>query len=259
MAQGLGRDISAYPHVETDRPGAAAQRAVAQRAVALCRDGTCEALMKGALHTDQLLHPVLAHETGLRAGRRLSHVFAMNVSTYPKKLYVTDMAINIYPDLDTKVDILNNAVELVQAMGVETPKVAILSAVETVTPKIESTLHAAALCKMADRGQINGAILDGPLAFDNAISAEAAAIKHITSPVAGDADILLCPDLESANMLAKQLQYLANAKAAGLVLGARVPIILTSRADLPETRLASAALCALFAAARRDRLPAIRA
>jgi phosphate acetyltransferase len=203
------------------------------------------------LHTDELMAAVVAREGGLRGSRRLSHVFAMDVPTYPKPLFVTDAAINIAPDLATKADIVQNAVDMLRALGADVPKVAILSAVETVNPKIPGTLDAAVLCKMADRGQITGAVLDGPLAFDNAISRAAAAIKKIASPVAGEADILLVPDLESGNMLAKQLSYLAGADSAGIVLGARVPVILTSRADSVVSRLASVAIAQLLAAARR--------
>ena len=219
----------------------------AARAVALCKSGEAKALMKGSLHTDELMHEVAQRDTGLRTNRRISHVFVFDVPTYPRTLLVTDAAINIYPDLEAKVDIIQNAIELAHVLGIECPKVAILSAVETVYPKITSTLDAAALCKMADRGQIVGGVLDGPLAFDNAISPEAVAIKKINSPVAGQADILLVPDLEAGNILAKQLSYLAEADAAGIVLGARVPIILTSRADSVESRLASAAVAALLA------------
>ncbi len=225
----------------------------AEKSVALCRSGEAEALMKGSLHTDEMMHAVAQRETGLRTARRISHVFLMDVPTYPKTLLITDAAINIYPTLADKVDILQNAIELAQCLGVPEPKVAILSAVETVYPKINSTIEAAALCKMADRGQITGAILDGPLAFDNAISAEAAKIKKIESRVSGDADILLVPDLEAGNMLAKQLSYLADAEAAGIVLGARVPIVLTSRADSGKARLASCAVAVLFAHGRRLR------
>ena len=223
----------------------------AMRAVALCRSGEAQVLMKGSLHTDEMMHEVAARDTGLRTGKRISHVFIFDVPTYPRTLMVTDAAVNIYPSLEDKVDILQNAIDLALVLGIESPKVAILSAVETVNPKIVSTLEAAALCKMADRGQITGGILDGPLAFDNAVSMEAARIKKITSPVAGQADILLVPDLEAGNMLAKQLSYLAEADAAGIVLGARVPIILTSRADSVESRLASSAVAALMARARK--------
>jgi phosphate acetyltransferase len=223
----------------------------AEKAVALCRSGEAEALMKGSLHTDEMMHEVARRDTGLRTGRRISHVFVMDVPTYPKTLLITDAAINIYPTLEDKVDITQNAIDLAHCLGVVKPKVAILSAVETVYPKINSTIEAAALCKMADRGQITGGELDGPLAFDNAISAEAAKIKKIVSPVAGNADILLVPDLEAGNMLAKQLSYLAEADAAGIVLGARVPVVLTSRADSAKARLASCAVAVLFAHARR--------
>ncbi len=226
--------------------------AAAAKAVEIVRAGEAETLMKGSLHTDELMAEVVRKETGLRTERRISHVFIMDVPTYPKPLAVTDAAINIFPDLETKVDIVQNAIDMAHALGRERPKVAILSAVETVTPKIPSTIDAAALCKMAERGQITGALLDGPLAFDNAISKEAAAIKGIRSEVAGDPDILLVPDLEAGNMLAKQLSFLANADAAGIVLGARVPIILTSRADTVRARMASCAVAVLLAHARRQ-------
>ena len=202
--------------------------------------------MKGALHTDELLGAIMPADAGLRTERRMSHVFAFDVPYYAKPLFITDAAINIYPDLATKRDIVQNAIDLAHALNIALPKVAILSAVETVTPKITSTVEAAALCKMADRGQITGGVLDGPLAFDNAISREAADAKHIVSPVAGDADILVVPDLESGNMLAKQLVYLAGAESAGIVLGARVPIMLNSRSDPALSRLASCALALLF-------------
>jgi phosphotransacetylase len=230
--------------------------ASATRAVELVRKGEAELLMKGSLHTDELLSAVVARETGLRTGRRISHVFIMDVPTYHKVLVVTDAAINIAPTLEDKVDICQNAIDLAIALGVATPKVAILAAVETVNSKMSATIDAAALCKMADRGQIKGALLDGPLAFDNAISRDAAAIKGIKSPVAGDPDILLVPDLEAGNILAKQLTFLANADSAGLVLGARVPIILTSRADSVRSRIASCAVGMLAAHARRQTLPA---
>jgi phosphate acetyltransferase len=225
--------------------------AAAARAVELVRQGRAELLMKGSLHTDELLAAVVARETGLRTGRRISHVFIMDVPTYHKVLIVTDAAINIAPTLEDKVDILQNAVDLAVSLGLETPKVAILAAVETVTSKMQATLDAAALCKMAERGQITRAIVDGPLAFDNAISKEAARIKGIQSRVAGDPDILLVPDLEAGNMLAKMLTFLANADSAGLVLGAGVPIILTSRADSVRSRIASCAVAMLAAHARR--------
>lgn len=220
--------------------------AAAARAVELVREGKAEALMKGALHTDELMSAILKRDIGLRTERRLSHIFALDVPHYPKPLFITDAAINIYPDLLAKRDIVQNAIDLAQALGIVTPKVAILSAVETVHPKIPGTVDAAALCKMAGRGQITGGLLDGPLAFDNAISPEAARIKGISSPVAGAADILVAPDLETGNMLAKQLLYLAGAEAAGIVLGGRVPIMLTSRADGTLARLASAAVAQLF-------------
>jgi phosphotransacetylase len=243
-----GASLAGCAIVEAETPQQAAAAAVR-----LCRDGRAASLMKGSLHTDELMSAVVSREGGLRAGRRLSHVFALDVPSYPKALFVTDAAINIFPDLKTKADIVQNAAELLHALGNPTPKVAILSAVETVNPAIPSTLDAAALCKMADRGQITGAILDGPLAFDNAISRAAAAIKKIASPVAGDADILLAPDLEAGNMVAKQLGYLAGADSAGIVLGAHVPIILTSRADSVASRLASVALAQLLVAARQAR------
>ncbi|MGR0184207.1 bifunctional enoyl-CoA hydratase/phosphate acetyltransferase [Azospirillum aestuarii] len=246
VAEAHGLDISRYRIVDV-----AHSHASAETGVRLARSGECEAVMKGSLHTDELMAEVVRKETGLRTGRRLSHVFVMNVPTYPRTLLITDAAINIYPTLEDKVDIVQNAIDLAKVLGVETPRVAILSAVETVNPKIASTLEAAALCKMADRGQIKGGILDGPLAFDNAISLEAARTKGIVSEVAGQADILLVPDLEAGNMLAKQLSFLANSDAAGIVLGARVPIILTSRADNVRTRLASCAVAVLAAAARR--------
>jgi phosphotransacetylase len=230
--------------------------AAAARAVQLVREGEAEILMKGSLHTDELLGAVVARETGLRTGRRLSHVFIMDVPTYHKVLLVTDAAINIAPTLEDKVDICQNAIDLARSLGLVRPKVAILAAVETVTSKMPSTIDAAALCKMADRGQITGAVLDGPLAFDNAISAEAAAIKGISSEVAGDPDILLVPDLEAGNILAKQLTFLANADSAGLVVGARVPIVLTSRADSLRARIASCAVAVLAAHARRQALQA---
>ncbi|HTQ71753.1 MAG TPA: bifunctional enoyl-CoA hydratase/phosphate acetyltransferase [Acidocella sp.] len=221
----------------------------ARRAVALVRAGTARALMKGALHTDEFLHEVMHAETGLRTGNRLSHVYVMDVPSYPKPLLITDAAINICPTLEDKHSIVQNAINLAHSLGIHTPRVAILAAVETVNPAMQATLDAAALCKMAERGQITGAILDGPLAFDNAISPEAAAQKHITSPVAGQADILVVPDIESGNMLAKQLTFLANADAAGIVLGASVPIILTSRADHERTRLASCAIAVMMGGA----------
>jgi phosphotransacetylase len=231
--------------------------ASAAKAVELVRQGQAELLMKGSLHTDELLGAVVARETGLRTGRRISHVFIMDVPTYHKVLVVTDAAINIAPSLEDKVDICQNAIDLCVALGVTSPKVALLAAVETVTSKMPSTIDAAALCKMADRGQITGGVLDGPLAFDNAISKDAARTKGIRSEVAGDPDILLVPDLEAGNILAKQLTFLAKADSAGLVLGARVPIILTSRADSVRSRIASCGVAMLAAHARRQALQAV--
>jgi phosphotransacetylase len=247
IAKAKGIDLGGAQIVD-----AADSHAAAATAVQLVRQGKAELLMKGSLHTDELLGAVVARETGLRTGRRLSHVFLMDVPTYHKVLIVTDAAINIAPTLEDKVDICQNAIDLARTLGVERPKVAILAAVETVTSKMPATIDAAALCKMAERGQIRGGILDGPLAFDNAISREAAKIKGITSEVAGDPDILLAPDLEAGNMMAKQLSFLANADSAGLVLGARVPIILTSRADSLRSRVASCAVAVLAAHARRQ-------
>ena len=225
--------------------------AAAAKGVELIRQGDGELLMKGSLHTDELMHAVASPVTGLRTARRISHVFIMDVPTYPETLFITDAAINIFPDLDAKRDIIQNAIDLWTQVGLGTPRVAILSAVETVTSKIPSTIDAAALCKMADRGQITGGVLDGPLAFDNAIDPEAAKIKGINSDVAGRAQILVVPDLEAGNMLAKNLTFLVKAGAAGIVLGARVPIVLTSRADSVRTRMASCAVAVLYADARR--------
>jgi phosphotransacetylase len=225
--------------------------ASAAKAVELVRTGEAELLMKGSLHTDELMAAVVARDGGLRTARRISHVFVMDVPTYHKVLVVTDGAINIAPTLEDKVDICQNAIDLVVALGRKDPKVAILAAVETVNSRMPATLDAAALCKMADRGQIKGGRLDGPLAFDNAISRDAAKIKGIVSEVAGDPDILLAPDLEAGNMVAKQLSFLANADSAGLVLGARVPVILTSRADSLRSRIASCAVAVRAAHARR--------
>jgi phosphotransacetylase len=242
VAEKSGLDITPYEIIDVPHShGAAAE------AVNLVRTGRAELLMKGSLHTDELMGAVMKRDTGLRTGRRVSHAFIMDVPTYPKPLVITDAAINIQPTLEDKRDIVQNAIDLARALGIEEPKVAILSAIETVSPKIPSTIEAAALCKMAQRGQITGGILDGPLALDNAISPEAARIKGIDSPVAGHADILVVPDLEAGNMLAKNLSFLANADAAGLVLGARVPIVLTSRADSVMTRMASCAVAALYA------------
>ena len=244
-AAAAGIDIKGMQLVDVPHSHAAAHRSAEMAA-----NGDVEILMKGSLHTDELLHDVLA-QPSLCTGRRMSHVFRFDVPMYSKPLLVTDAAINIFPNLSQKADIIQNAIDFSHIMGIAQPKVAILSAVETINPAIPSTLDAAALCKMADRGQIKGGLLDGPLAFDNAISSEAARIKHITSAVAGDADILAVPDLESGNMLAKQLEYLAGATGAGLVLGARVPIALTSRADGPSARVASAALALIVAHALR--------
>jgi phosphate acetyltransferase len=223
----------------------------AAKAVDLVRKGMVEALMKGSLHTDELMAAVVARDTGIRTARRISHCFVMDVPGHKDPLIVTDAAVNIAPDLADKVDIVQNAIDLAHALQFEEVRVAILSAMETVNPKVPSTIEAAALCKMADRGQITGGILDGPLALDNAISEESATIKHIVSPVAGRANVLVVPDLEAGNMLAKSLSFLAGADAAGIVLGARVPIILTSRADSVVTRLASCAVASLLAEARR--------
>ena len=225
--------------------------AAARLAVTMARNGEVQALMKGSLHTDELMAEVVKSTDGLRTDRRVSHVFVLDVPSYPKPLLITDAAINVEPDLDTKRDIVCNAIDLAHAMGIAAPKVAILAAVETVNAKMRSTLDAAALCKMSDRGQITGGVVDGPLAFDNAVSIQAARDKGIVSPVAGQADILIAPDLEAGNMLAKQLQYLADAQAAGLVMGARVPIILTSRADDALARIASCALALLVVNAKR--------
>jgi phosphate acetyltransferase len=230
----------------------------AAKAVELVKAGMGELLMKGSLHTDELMRAVTSSTTGLRTARRISHVFVMDVPTYAETLFITDAAINIFPDLDVKRDIVQNAIDLWTQTGLGTPRVAILSAVETVTSKIPSTIEAAALCKMADRGQITGGILDGPLAFDNAIDPEAARIKGIKSEVAGRAQILVVPDLEAGNMLAKNLIFLARADAAGIVLGARVPVILTSRADSVRARMASCAVAVLYADARR-RMAAVSA
>ncbi|HRF62816.1 MAG TPA: phosphate acetyltransferase [Candidatus Competibacter sp.] len=240
-------DISTYEI--SDAPHS---HAAADLAVQLAREGKAEMLMKGSLHTDELMGAVVRTATGLRTERRISHAFIMDVPSLDRAIVVTDAAINIFPTLEDKVHIVQNAIDLVCALGFEQPKVAILSAMETVNPKVQSTIEAAALCKMADRKQITGGILDGPLALDNAIDLAAAQIKKIDSPVAGRADILVVPDLEAGNMLAKSLTFMADANAAGIVLGARVPIILTSRADSVMTRLASCAVAALVAQARRE-------
>jgi phosphate acetyltransferase len=240
-------DIAGLPIVE-----ASYSQESAAKAVELVRQGKAEALMKGSLHTDELMGAVVKRETGLRTARRVSHCFVMDVPAYAETLIVTDAAVNIAPTMEDKVDIIQNAIDLAHAMRFPEVRVAILSAMETVNPKVPSTVEAGALCKMADRGQITGAILDGPLALDNAISLESVKIKKIDSPVAGRANVLVVPDLEAGNMLAKSLSFLAGADAAGIVLGARVPIILTSRADSVMTRLASCGIAALVAQARRE-------
>jgi len=248
VAEAHGIDVRGVEVIDV-----ADSHAAAAGAVRMVREGRAELLMKGSLHSDEILGAVVAKEAGLRTGRRLSHVFVMDVPTYHKVLIVTDGAINIAPTLEDKVDICQNAIDLAKSFGVERPKVAILAAVETVNSRMPATLDAAALCKMAERGQIRGGVLDGPLAFDNAISREAADIKGIVSEVAGDPDILLAPDLEAGNILAKLLSFLANADSAGLVLGARVPIILTSRSDSVRARIASCAVAVLAAHAQRER------
>jgi phosphotransacetylase len=250
VAKGLGIDIRASELIEAPHSHAAAAQAVE-----LVRQGRAELLMKGSLHTDELLGAVLARETGLRTERRMSHVFIMDVPSYHKVLMVTDAVVNIAPTLEDKVDICQNAIDLAVVLGIERPKVAILAAVETVSSKMPATVDAAALCKMAERGQITGGLLDGPLAFDNAISKQAAKVKGIESEVAGDPDILLVPDLESGNIVAKMLAFLGHADGAGLVLGARVPIVLTSRADSIRARIASCAVAMLTAHARRRASP----
>ncbi len=239
-------DISGFEIIDE-----AHSHAAAARGITLLKEARGEVLMKGSLHTDELMSAVMQKDAGMRTARRISHVFGMDVASYPKPLFITDAAINIFPDLEAKRDIIQNAIDLAVGLEVKEPRVAILSAVETVTPRIPSTIEAAALCKMAERGQITGGILDGPLAMDNAISPDAARIKQIASPVAGQADILVTPDLEAGNMLVKNLTFLAGAYAAGIVLGARVPIVLTSRADSTQTRLASCAVGALYAEAIR--------
>jgi phosphate acetyltransferase len=245
-AKASGIDVSKYRIVDVPH-----SQAAATKAVELIREGHAQVLMKGSLHTDELMSAIISRDGGLRTGRRISHAFIMDVPTYHKVLIVTDGAINIAPALEDKVDICQNAIDLAIALGRETPRVAILAAVETVTSKMPATIDAAALCKMAERGQITGGILDGPLAFDNAISKQAAITKGIHSNVAGDPDILLAPDLEAGNILAKQLSFLAKADCAGMVLGARVPVILTSRADSVRSRIASCAVAMLVAHARQ--------
>ncbi len=251
LAAKLQVDISSFTLVPSQH-----SHDSAARAVELVRQGKAEALMKGSLHTDELMAAVVARETGIRTGRRLSHSFIMDVPGYSAPLIITDAAVNIAPTLAEKMDIVQNAIDVAHALGLDRPLVAILSAMETVNPNVPSTIEAAALCKMADRGQITGGILDGPLALDNAISPEAAQIKHIVSPVAGHANVLVVPDLEAGNMLAKSLSFLAGAESAGIVMGARVPIILTSRADSVVTRIASCAVAVLVAAAARERIAA---
>jgi len=250
VAAAQGVDLSPYTLVPTEHSHEAAEKAVA-----MARASEVDALMKGSLHTDELMHAVVAPGIGLSTARRMSHVFVMDVPAYPRPLFITDAALNIYPDLEAKRDIVQNAVDLAHVLGIETPRVAILSAVETVNPKLPSTLEAAALCKMADRGQITGGVVDGPLAFDNAVSPEAARTKGIISPVAGQADILVVPDLEAGNMLVKQLDYLADAQSAGIVLGARVPIVLTSRADSPLSHTVSCAIAVLLAQSKPKAIP----
>jgi phosphate acetyltransferase len=251
VAKEAGIDLTPFRIVDAEHSHEAAQKAVA-----MARAGEVEALMKGSLHTDELMGAVVPSATGLRTARRISHVFVLDVPSYPRPLMVTDAAINVAPTARDKADIVRNAIELAHVLGIEEPRVAILAAVETVNPDMQATVDAAILCKMADRGQITGGILDGPLAFDNAVSIEAARTKKIVSPVAGNADILLAPDLEAGNMVAKQLQYLAGADSAGIVLGTRVPIVLTSRADTVRARLASIALMSLTANARRRNIGA---
>ena len=246
VAADNGLDISKFEIVDAEYSEEAAAKAVD-----LVREGRADALMKGSLHTDELMGAVVKRDTGLRTSRRISHCFVMDVPGHDQPLVITDAAVNIAPDLKSKVDIVQNAIDLVHALGQPEARVAVLSAMETINPDVPSTLEAAALCKMADRGQITGGILDGPLALDNAISPEAAAIKKIKSPVAGRANVLVVPDLEAGNMLAKSLSFLADADAAGIVLGAKVPIILTSRADEETARLASCAVAQLMVAARR--------
>ncbi len=247
VAKEFAIDIAGIPIVDAEHSHDAAEKAVA-----LVREGRAEALMKGSLHTDELMGAVVRRDTGLRTARRVSHCFVMDVPSHPEALIVTDAAVNIAPTMEEKVDIIQNAIDLAHALRFPEVRVAILSAMETVNPKLPSTVEAGALCKMADRGQITGAIVDGPLALDNAISLESVAIKKIDSPVAGRANVLVVPDLEAGNMLAKSLTFLAGADAAGIVLGARVPIILTSRADSVMTRLASCAVAVLVAKVRRD-------
>jgi len=250
VAKQYGIEVARYELVDVPHSDAAAAKGVE-----LIHQGKGELLMKGSLHTDELMRAVTSGTTGLRTARPISHVFIMDVPTHAETLFITDAAINIFPDLEVKRDIVQNAIDLYTQIGLGTPRVAILSAVEMVTPKIPSTIDAAALCKMSDRGQITGGVLDGPLAFDNAVSPQAAEIKGIKSPVAGRAQILVVPDLEAGNMLAKNLTFLSNADAAGIVLGARVPVVLTSRADSVRSRMASCGVAVLYAHARRTNAP----
>ena len=253
-AERVGLDISKLPLIDAAHSHEAAALAVEQ-----VREGRAQAIMKGSLHTDELMGAVVARETGIRTARRISHCFVMDIPGHEWPLIITDAAVNIAPTLEDKIDIAQNAIDLAHALRFEEVRVAILSAMETVNPKVLSTIEAAALCKMADRGQITGGLLDGPLAFDNAIDPEAARIKGIASQVAGRAQILMVPDLESGNMLAKNLAYFAKADGAGIVLGARVPVVLTSRADSPRARMASCAVAALYAHARRQKAPTVAA
>ncbi len=241
LAVKIGVDISAYSILDTD-----SEFKAAELGVAMCRSGNAQAMMKGSLHSEALIEAGMQRDSGMRTARRISHVYIMDTPAYARTLLVTDAAINVTPKLEDKIDIVQNAIDLAHALGIPEPRVALLSAVETVNSKIKSTLDATALCKMADRGQITGGILDGPLAFDTAVSVKAAAIKKLASPVTGRADILVVPDLESGNMLVKQLQYLCGAQLAGIVLGARVPVILTSRADPTEARLTSCAVAVML-------------
>lgn len=250
IAAELDVDLSPYCVIATEHSHAAAEKAVA-----LARASKVDAIMKGSLHTDELMHAILAPSIGLNSARRMSHVFVLDVPAYPRPLFITDAALNIDPDLEAKQDIVQNAIDLAHVLGIEMPKVAVLSAVETVSPKLRSTLEAAALCKMADRGQITGGVVDGPMAFDTAISPKAARVKGLASPIAGQADILVVPDLEAGNMLVKQLEYLAGAQGAAIVLGARVPIVLTSRADSPLVHRASCALALLMVHSKRKAKP----
>ncbi|MEJ5988496.1 phosphate acetyltransferase [Ramlibacter sp. PS3R-8] len=252
VAAKAGIDLGSVQIVDTPH-----SEASAAMAVQLVREGKAEALMKGSLHTDEIMAAVVKRDTGLRTARRVSHCFVMDVPGHPDALIITDAAVNIFPTLEDKVHIVQNAIDLAHAMGIKDVRVAVLSAMETVNPKVPSTVEAAALCKMMDRGQITGAVIDGPLALDNAINLDAARIKKINSPVAGRANVLLVPDLEAGNMLAKSLSFLAGADAAGIVLGAKVPVILTSRADSVLTRLASCAVAAMVARARRESAKAV--